>query len=69
MRLSRFLRRWRRRYNIFDAILGIELILDLILEQSIAAEKRFHGARKRRHNNMAVIDLLLTDRGSQQIEG
>ena len=69
MRLSRFLRRWRRRYNIFDVILGIELILDLILEQSIAAEKRFHGAKLGRHNNMAVIDLLLTDRGSQQIEG
>ena len=61
MRLSRLLRRWRRRY-IFDVILGIELILDLILEQSIAAEKRFHGARKRRHNNMAGLDLLLTDR-------
>ena len=67
MRLSRLLRRWRRRY-IFTAV-DLILILELILELSIPAEKRFHGARKRRHNNMAGLDLLLTDRGSQQIEG
>ena len=61
MRLSRLLWRWRRLCIFTGSDLGIEL--------SIPAEKRIHGATMRRHNNMAVIDLLRTNRGSQHIEG